>query len=155
MQQTVGAMQRTVAIVDDDPHISEALGLWVELQGLRALHFTSAEALLSVIHEGQHPLTVPPQVADASAYALVGAILDLNLPGMSGIGLSHLLHGLDAELPQVIVTALREDERGRYGPLPAGVPCLKKPFDLDAIESALFSRRHPPAPSANPNRARP
>ena len=61
MQQTVGAMQRTVAIVDDDPHISEALGLWVELQGLRALHFTSAEALLSVIHEGQHPLTVPSQ----------------------------------------------------------------------------------------------
>lgn len=142
MQQTVSVMPQTVAIVDDDPHISEALGLWVELQGLHALHFTSAEALLSVMHENKHRLTVPPRPNDATAYALVGAILDLNLPGMSGIGLSHVLHKLAADLPQVIVTALREEERGRYGPLPVGVPCLKKPFDLDAIESALFSLRH-------------
>lgn len=142
MHQTVSSSQRTVAIVDDDTHISEALGLWVELQGLRALHFTSAEALLSVMHENKHRLTVPPRPNDATSYALVGAILDLNLPGMSGIDLSQVLHGLNADLPQVIVTALREEERGRYGPLPAGVPCLKKPFDLEAIESALFPIRH-------------
>lgn len=139
---TVDAQQRTVAIVDDDPQISEALGVWVELQGLRALHFTSAEALLSALQVSPPQLAVRLQAEAATPFVLVGAILDLNLPGMSGIGLSHVLRGLNADLPQVIVTALRETERGRYGPLPAGVPCLKKPFDLDALESALLTPPH-------------
>jgi len=37
---------------------------------------------------------------------LVAAILDLNLPGLSGVALAHLLRSLDARLPLVVVTAL-------------------------------------------------
>ena len=41
-----------VAIVDDDPQISQALGLWLDLQGLRAVHYISGESLLQSISHG-------------------------------------------------------------------------------------------------------
>jgi hypothetical protein len=38
-------------------------------------------------------------------------------------------------LSLVIITALGEEDRLRYGMLPSGVQCLKKPFDLDTLEN--------------------
>ncbi|MBK9439806.1 MAG: response regulator [Comamonadaceae bacterium] len=131
-------LQRSVAIVDDDPQISQALGQWVELRGLQALRFTCAECLLKALAPDKPPLTVGPTRQNSSSSALVAGILDLNLPGLSGMALAHLLRSMDANLPLVVVTALRQDERRHYGQLPAGVPCLQKPFDLDALEDALF-----------------
>ena len=41
--------------------------------------------------------------------------------------------------------ALPEDALDRYGVLPEGVQCLRKPFDLDALEAALFPLLEQPA----------
>jgi DNA-binding response OmpR family regulator len=136
------ALQRSVAIVDDDPQISQALGQWVELQGLHALYFPCAECLLTALVQGRQPLTIGPTSNEENSSTLVAGILDLNLPGKSGLTLAHWLRSLDADLPLVIVTALREEERRRYGQLPTGVLCLQKPFDLDALENALFPVMH-------------
>ena len=134
--------QRSVVIVDDDPQISQALGQWVELKGLHALYFSCAECLLKSLAQGQTPLTVYGSTHGTPTWTLVAGILDLNLPGLSGMALAHVLRGLDAKLPLVVVTALREHERGSYGSLPPGVPCLQKPFDLDALENALCPMLH-------------
>ena len=128
---------RAVAIVDDDPHISQALGQWVALQGLRALYFSCAECLLRALAPSAAQLTDSSSSRDSTQCNVIAAVLDLNLPGMSGMALAHKLRALDADLPLVIVTALREHERRRYGQLPPGVRCLQKPFDLEALESAL------------------
>lgn len=133
-----GVVQASVAIVDDDLQIAQALGHWVELQDLQALHFSCAESLLQTLtHDTAHQ-NVSATRTDLHPSGLVAAILDLNLPGLSGVALAHLLRSLDARLPLVVVTALSEAERRHYGELPAGVHCLQKPFDLDALESALF-----------------
>jgi len=132
------SLQGIVAIVDDDPHISRALGMWLDLHGLRATHHTSAESLLQAIHPHDGQLFLRIGVAEQVEFPLVGAVLDLNLPGKSGIELANSLRQLQAGLPLALVTALREEERTRYGLPPAGVRCLKKPFDLDALEDALF-----------------
>jgi DNA-binding response OmpR family regulator len=71
-------------------------------------------------------------------FRLVGAVLDLNLPGITGIELARALRCLSPGLPLAIVTALNDDDRLRYGNPPSGIRCLKKPFDLDALEEALF-----------------
>lgn len=131
-----------VAIVDDDPHISRALGSWLDLHDLRAVHHTSAESLLQAIHEENGQLTLHIGVANPVVFPLVGAVLDLNLPGATGIELACTLRRLSAELPLVIITALRDEERGRYGKPPAGIRILKKPFDLDDLEDALFPLMH-------------
>lgn len=140
-QQTTAngaALQHSVAIVDDDPQISQALSQWVELQGLHALRFSCAECLLKFLTQAQNQLSVSGSTQGTPTCTLVAGILDLNLPGLSGIALARLLRSMNPDLPLVVVTALREHERCRYGQLPPGVPCLQKPFDLDALENALF-----------------
>jgi DNA-binding response OmpR family regulator len=127
-----------VAIIDDDPQIASALSKWIQMRGLRACHHSSAESLLKLIQASQQQLTVHLGFSDDTVFTLVGAVLDLNLPGESGVALAHRLRRLVPDFPLVIVTALRNDERLRYGPPPDGVQCLRKPFDLDALEAALF-----------------
>jgi DNA-binding response OmpR family regulator len=133
-----------VAIVDDDPQISRALGLWLEQQGLRTTHHLTGESLLHILWNGSEGGLLPLHM-DASGpaeFRLVGAVLDLNLPGITGIELACTLRQLSPELPLAIVTALHDDERVRYGRPPSGIRCLKKPFDLDALEDALFPLLH-------------
>lgn len=127
-----------VAIVDDDPHISRALGMWLELHGLRATHHISAESLLQAIHQDNGEITLHIGINNPMVFPLMGAVLDLNLPGATGFELARSLRDLCPQLPIAIITALRDDERLRYGNPPPGVHCLKKPFELDALEDALF-----------------
>lgn len=131
-----------VAIVDDDPQISRALGMWLELHGLRATHHISGESLLQAIRQENGRLTLHIGVSNPAVFPLVGAVLDLNLPGITGIELATKLRQITPELPIAIITALRDEDRVRYGNPPAGIHCLKKPFDLDALEDALFPLLH-------------
>jgi DNA-binding response OmpR family regulator len=64
------------------------------------------------------------------------------LPGATGFELAKSLRHMALELPIAIITALRDEERTRYGNPPPGIRCLKKPFDLDALEDALFPLLH-------------
>jgi DNA-binding response OmpR family regulator len=127
-----------VAIVDDDPHISRALGMWLELHGLRAAHHISAESLLQAIHLENGALALHIGVSNPLVFPLVGAVIDLNLPGITGFALADRLRKMAPGLPLAIMTALRDDERVCYGHPPAGVQCVKKPFDLALLEDALF-----------------
>ncbi len=133
-----------VAVVDNDSQIAQVLGVWLELQGMHAACYLSGESFLQALHEesGQFTLSAGAGAGTATATAtasrLAGAVLDLNLPGISGFELAATLRRLDPGLPLVIITALREEERARYGAPPPGVRCLKKPFDLDVLEDALL-----------------
>ena len=136
------AINGTIAIVDDDPDISHALGMWLEMFGLRAAQHSSGESLLHDLSQQDGRLSVHFGANLALPMALLGVVIDLNLPGISGIELSQVLRRLAPDLPMVIITALCEDDRARFGPAPPGVQCLKKPFDLGALEDALFPMLH-------------
>lgn len=127
-----------VAIVDDDPHVSRALGMWLDLHGLRATHHISAESLLQSVREENGCLTVRLGANEPVIFLLAGAVVDLNLPGATGFELARQLREMSPALPIALVTALRDEERGPYGTPPPGIQCLKKPFELDALEDALF-----------------
>lgn len=131
-----------VAIVDDDPHISRALAMWLALHGLGATEHTSAESLLREIHQAGGRLRLTTGAGHPRALPLVGAVLDLNLSSANGFELAGSLLCLAPALPIVIVTALRAEERLRFGYPPPGVRYLKKPFDLAALEDALFPLLH-------------
>lgn len=126
-----------MAIVDDDPGLSLALGAWLELNGWRATHHISGESLMQIIHVQDGIVQVEVGVTDPIRFRLMGAVIDLNLPGISGVQTACALRQLDSQLPIVIVTAVAEHEWVHYGPLPEGVQFVQKPFTLDALESAL------------------
>ena len=132
------ALRKIVAVVDDDPGILRALVSWLDYHQLRATHHSSGESLLSLLRHKDGNLLMTLGVMDAVPFVLAGAVLDVNLTGISGMEVARRLRALCPSLPIVVVTALPADDLERYGALPEGAQCLRKPFDLDALEAALF-----------------
>ncbi len=118
-------MNKTVYIVEDDAPVRDAVKALVESAGLEARTFGSAEAFLA-----------------ASEGATSGClVLDISLPGMSGLDLQPELLKRGIFLPIIFLTG--------YGTIPMSVSALKlgaldfleKPVEgavlLQRIESAL------------------
>jgi two-component system response regulator FixJ len=115
----------TVFIVDDDDAVRDSLGLLMKSVGLKARVFDSAESFL----ENYKP---------ANTGCLV---LDIRMPGMSGIELQRELSNRKLELPIIFITA--------HGDIPMAVEAVRngaldfvqKPFDdkelVGKIEKAL------------------
>lgn len=81
-----------VIVVEDDPASRKSLGRVLRVGGFDAAMFASAEEFLAARLES---LPVEP----------VGMLLDLNLPGLSGLELQRRLRTEGSRLPIVVLTA--------------------------------------------------
>lgn len=110
-----------VAIVDDDELFRRSVERLVRSAGFRAETFGSAEDFLALGHLN----------------GTACAILDMQLPGMSGLDLQHRLIGESRPMPIVFVSA-HEDAVMRANALRAGaIAFLQKPFDDSTLLDAL------------------
>jgi FixJ family two-component response regulator len=119
-------MERFVAVVDDDISVRESLESLIRSAGMGVRVFTSAEEFLNSAH---------PRKADC-------LVLDVRLPGMSGIELHHHLVALNRKVPVIFITAHASDDRARLEARSDWtVAYLTKPFSedelLDAVHAAL------------------
>jgi FixJ family two-component response regulator len=119
------ASQALVIVVDDDLSVRESLPELLRQCGFAATAFASAAEFLTSGVVGQ---------ADC-------LILDVAMPGMSGIELARDLAGRGQAIPIVFMTA-QGDQSERPRLLQEGaVACLFKPFTetqlLEAVGSAL------------------
>jgi FixJ family two-component response regulator len=120
-----GDGERVVAVVDDDFSVLRSLTNLFSSAGLRAETYESAEAFLA-----------------SSRLANTGClVLDLHMPGMSGLELFARLKQADSRIPVVVLTA-RHEESVRARLLSGGaVAFLVKPFRagevLVAVQGAL------------------
>jgi FixJ family two-component response regulator len=122
-------MEPLVAVVDDDISVRESLQSLIRSMGLEASVFASAEEFLNAAH---------PRKADC-------LILDVRLPGMSGIELHRHLMASGCKVPVAFITAHGYDDRARSEAISdSTVAYLVKPFSedelLDAIHAALRSK---------------
>jgi FixJ family two-component response regulator len=113
-----------VAVVDDEPSVRKALGRLLTASHMDVETFASGQEFLDSL-SSRRPDCV---------------VLDLHMPGLSGLDVQHELARGGAELPIVIVTA-HEDAERRAQCLAAGATAyLLKPLDertlLDAIGKA-------------------
>jgi DNA-binding response OmpR family regulator len=137
-----------VWVVEDDRGVARALQMWLSIHGAECrLFYSASEALKALQVEAQpaDPATgtgrmraLWTQALDGTRCRLVGAVVDLNLGGQSGLPVLQALRALAEDLPLVLISALSPAEQARHGPLPQGVVSLKKPFDLGALEAGLF-----------------
>ena len=119
-------MTPLAAVVDDDISVRESLESLIRSAGLEVKVFASAEEFLD---------SAQPRKADC-------LILDVRLPGMSGIELHRRLMADSFKVPAIFITAHGYDERTRSQ---TGsdwtVACLTKPFSeddlFDAVQAAL------------------
>lgn len=116
--------EQIVYVLDDDPSMRQAIRELVEVVGLNCQVFGSAQALLDAAR---------PEVPSC-------LVLDVRLPGLSGLNLQRELTQRGIDLPIIFITG--------HGDIPMSVQAMKagavefltKPFRdqdlLDAIEQA-------------------
>jgi FixJ family two-component response regulator len=119
-------MAPLAAVVDDDISVRESLESLIRSAGLEVKVFASAEEFLNAAH---------PRTADC-------LILDVRLPGMSGIELHRHLMARSCKVPAIFITAHGYDDLTRSQTHSDWtVACLTKPFSeeelFDAVQSAL------------------
>ena len=120
-----------VLVVDDEPAIRRALAANLKARGYDADLAATGEEALSLA-AGRHPDLV---------------VLDLGLPGMSGLEVIHGLRGW-TEVPIVVLSA-RETEPDKVAALDAGADdYVTKPFGMDELFARVRAalRRHQPVP---------
>jgi FixJ family two-component response regulator len=113
--------QPLIAVVDDDESVRESLPDLLRELGFAVVAFASAEAFL----------------ASQATEACRCLILDISLPGMSGIDLQRELRRLRRSVPVVFITA--QADRGIRAALISGgaIQCLFKPFSEGQLQLAL------------------
>ena len=121
--------QIQVVLIDDDPHLRQALSQTLDLAGLKVLTLTEANGLAGRVGRDWPGVVVS----------------DIRMPGMDGLELLSQLHSQDPELPVLLITG--------HGDVPLAVQAmragaydfLEKPFAsdalLDSVRRALALRR--------------
>jgi len=113
--------QPLISVIDDDDSLRSALVGLVRSLGHDALGFGTAEEFLHA------------NVAGRSSCI----ISDIQMPGMSGIELTHHLTSRNVLTPVILITA-RADAGLQERALASGAICfLKKPFDGEALIRCL------------------
>lgn len=116
-------MSRTpiVSIVDDDESIRIALSSLVRSLGYDALTFASAEAFLAF-----------PRLQETSCL-----ILDVQMPGMSGLDLQAELRARNYSIPIIFITAFPEEALRRRAEAAGALGFFGKPVDGQIIVACL------------------
>jgi FixJ family two-component response regulator len=110
-----------VSVVDDDASMREALRGLLRSTGLRVEVFASAEEFL----------------ASGRLSATTCLVLDMRMPGLSGLELQERLLASGSNVPIIFISA-HSDEGMRARALEAGaIEFLQKPFNDDALLDAI------------------
>jgi FixJ family two-component response regulator len=97
-------MKPTVFIVDDDEAMRDSLGLLMKSAGLAFETFHNAQCFLDRKHNELEPIGC--------------LLLDIRMPGMSGLELQTKLQEIDAALPILFITG--------HGDVPIAVNAMKR-----------------------------
>src|ERR1044072_8704828 len=134
---TMNATEPLVYVVDDDVSVREALSSLIRSAGLRVATFATAREFLA------HPHSDAPSCL----------VLDLQLPGLSGLDLQQELVKANIHIPIIFLTG--------HGDIPTSVRAIKagalefltKPFHeerlLEPIQQGLGRAQRAPRPKAN------
>ena len=130
MNKSPEPSEQVIHIVDDDEALRDSLVWMLESNGYRTRSFASGEDFLAMFND-----------------TMAGCVLlDVRMPGISGLELFELLRGRNAGLPVIFITG--------HGDVPMAVEALKrgaqdfieKPFGdrevLSVIEEALARERN-------------
>ena len=125
MQENSKALETArVSIVDDDESVREAIRGLLRSVGIRADVFASGEEFLK---------------SDA-AKDTACLILDVRMPGMSGLELQARLAAAGYKIPLIFITAHASDREARARALQAGaVDVLYKPFKEEVLLKHVYA----------------
>jgi len=119
-----------IAVVDDDASVRESLAGLAESVGYEAALFASAEEFLQSVRHRD---------------SLACLILDVRLPGMSGLDLYAQLARGPRSIPTILITAHADQEMNTWAKKSGVIALLYKPFQpevlLQAVRNAIIQSR--------------
>jgi FixJ family two-component response regulator len=116
-----------ISVVDDDVSVRRALGNLISSVGYQVELFASAEEFLNAGH-----------LHDTDCL-----ILDVRMPGMSGLELQQRLDATHYLIPIIFITAHASDEEARRRALEAGaLDFLLKPFSEESLLNSVRAAIH-------------
>jgi FixJ family two-component response regulator len=126
-----------IFVVDDDPSVRKALKRLLSSAGFEVATFGSAEEVLTSAR-GESPGVF---------------VMDVRMPGLSGLELQRELAASGSRVPVVFITAYRDDRARTLAHQAGAVAYLEKPVDgevlLEAIRAGLKQKTFE-APEAEP-----
>jgi FixJ family two-component response regulator len=124
-----------IAVVDDDESVRESLAALAESVGYETTLFASAEEFLRAVRH-----------LDSLVDSLACLILDVRLPGMSGVELHTQLTRSRRSIPTIFITAHADHEMNTWATKPGVIAVLYKPFQpevlLQAVKTAIIQSRN-------------
>lgn len=112
---------QVVFVIEDDEAVRDSIAMLLRLHGYEVVGFGSAEAFLQA---GPH---LRPAVA----------LVDVRLPGMSGLELQRRLKSVGTDLPVVVITAFGDVAMARRALRDGAVDFLEKPVDEADLVAAV------------------
>jgi FixJ family two-component response regulator len=110
-----------IAVVEDDDGMRRALERLLRIAGFHPLLFRTAEAFLG----------------DQSAQSAACVVLDIHLPGLSGLELRRRMSAAGNQQPVIFITAEEDDSMRREAEQLDCSAYLRKPFEGIALLNAL------------------
>ena len=107
---------RTICIVDDDAAVRDSLSLLLESGGLETRSYESADAFLL-----------------AGSQDMACLILDLHMPGLSGLELLRHLRTVGLSLPVFVVSGRRDAQLDAEIQAAGATNLLSKPYDDEQL----------------------
>lgn len=118
-------MNALVAVIDDDDAIRDAIGLMLESVGIRTRCYASARDYLD----------------DRMDHACQCLIMDVRMPGMSGIEMQRRLNETGSVVPIIFITGHGDVDMAVEVMKRGAIEFLQKPFKdqllIDAVQAAL------------------
>lgn len=111
-----------VAVIDDDPSVRRALQRILKVMDVSVEGYASGEEFLASLQQQQQPDCV---------------LLDLHMPGMSGLEVQEQLNHLQERPPVIIVTGHHESGMRRRCILAGASGYLRKPIDGELLRRAI------------------
>ncbi|MBP8646109.1 MAG: sigma-54-dependent Fis family transcriptional regulator [Syntrophobacteraceae bacterium] len=122
----------TILVVDDDPQLRQSFDRLLRQEGHTVRTASTGEAGIAMVRS-QAPDLV---------------IMDVRLPGMSGLDAFSVIHGIEPKLPVIIMTAFGTTETAIEATKKGAFDYVLKPFDIpeilllirQAVEAGRFMR---------------
>lgn len=115
----------TIYVVDDDPSVCRSLARLLGAANFQVKVFSSAQDFLD-LESYDHPCCL---------------ILDVSMPGMTGLEVQEKLHSLEVDMPIIFVTGYATVPMSVHAMKAGAVNFLEKPFDkvelIAEIEKAV------------------
>jgi DNA-binding response OmpR family regulator len=111
-----------ILVVDDEPDAVELLQEFLTSKGYEVLTASGGEAALRKVKEERPHLI----------------LLDVRMPGMSGLDVLRQVRQFDREVGVIMVTAVNEEETGRESLRLGAFDYVVKPLNLEYLERSLW-----------------